>query len=142
MPKRVIDGEALCQSGKLGHVHPVRFRAEYANLLRLALANGSFECEPRFVSAKVYAANRPDITPDDVVQILDEFERVKMLFRWETGGKLWGYWVGIDKPGRLPSSSVLQKKHYATGAELPQEEMRRFLAAYASTVSRQCLNNV
>jgi hypothetical protein len=43
MPKRVIDGEGLWHSDKLALVEPPSFRAEYACLLPLALANGVFE---------------------------------------------------------------------------------------------------
>ena len=62
MPKRVIDGDALWGSGKLLQVQPLEYRAEYANLIPLALANGSFEADPRLVWKNVYAYNRPDVT--------------------------------------------------------------------------------
>ena len=136
MPKRIIDGEALWQSDKLGQVKPVRFRAEYANLIPLALANGSFECNSRAIWAKVYATNRPDITVDDVSQILDEFERVTMLIRWQEDGKVWGYWIGIDKLGRLPKQSAIKKKHYVLGPEPPG-----MLLSSVATVGRQCGDN-
>jgi hypothetical protein len=84
----------------------------------MALANGVFEAEPEFVWAEVYSFNRPDITQEDVVKILDEFERVGLLRRWvevngihqalngsHSEGKVWGYWIGIEKPGRLPGLS-------------------------------------
>ena len=41
---------------------------------------------------QVYSYNRPDYAPDDVEYMLNEFERVGMLFRWrESDEKMWGY---------------------------------------------------
>jgi hypothetical protein len=127
VPKRVVDGEALWLSNKLRQV-PEQFRAEYANLLPLALANGTFECDARKIWARVYIYNRPGVTLQDVEAILESFERAKMLFRWRTeDGAIWGYWIGIDKPGRLPSGT--DWKHAAKGATVPPESLQSFLLA-------------
>jgi hypothetical protein len=129
MPKRVIDGDALWTSDKLLQVEPESFRAEFANLVPLSLANGSFECDPRKIWTRVYAYNRPSFTLDMVAAMLKELERVKMLFRWtEADGKVWGNFVGINKPGRLPSRSDI-KKGEKIGAEVPQALLQEFLAA-------------
>lgn len=129
MPKRIIDGDALWHSQKIAQVQPPKWRAEYANLLPLALANGVFECNAHTVWATVYADNRDDIEPADIEQILAEFERVKLLFRWTDAQtqKQWGFWVGIEKPGRLPPKTR-RYKHAVMGPEAPQEELRKFLA--------------
>jgi hypothetical protein len=129
VPKRVLDGDGLWRSDKLAQVEPVSFRAEYANLVPLALANGSFEAGPRRIWASVYSYNRPDVTLEMVEAILSEFERVKLLFRWtdQRSGKKWGYWVGIDKLGRLPSPSRLKKRHEALGEEPPAQALQAFL---------------
>jgi hypothetical protein len=127
MPKRIIDGEGIWKSDKIAQVEPPRYRAEYANLLALAMANGTFECNPRAIWASCYGYNRPDIFPEDVIAILDEFERVKLLFRWDVAGKVWGFWVGIDKPGRLPSPARQKERHEKTGEVVPQEKLREFL---------------
>jgi hypothetical protein len=82
MPKRVLDGEALWRSDKLARVQPASFRAEFANLLPLALANGVFEANARRVWSTVYSYNRPEVTVEGVEQILAEFERVGLLLRW------------------------------------------------------------
>src|SRR6185312_2992389 len=108
MPARVVDGDSLWRSKKLKNV-PVEFRAEYANLLSLAQANGVFECEPDQVWADVYAFNRPDVDAARVVQILDALEHAELLFRWEQSGKVYGYWVGIEKTGRLPTGAHLKR---------------------------------
>src|ERR1700730_12859591 len=94
MPKRVIDGEGLWRSDKLAQVEPPSFRAEYACLLPLALANGVFEANARRIWATVYSYNRPDVNVEQVEKILAEFERVKLLFIWTDSGKIWGYCVG------------------------------------------------
>ena len=104
MPKRIIDGEGVWRSQKLRQVE-LKYRSEYANLLPLAEDRGSFEYDPASIWADVYACSRPDITQDDVTKILAEFERVKLLYRWEQDGKTWGFWVGIDKAGLLPKPS-------------------------------------
>lgn len=119
MPKRIVDGDALWRSDKLAQVEPAWMRAEFANLIPLALANGSFECNPRLIWARVYAYNRPQVTLEDVQEILGELERVGLLVRWDDAGKTWGYWVGIDKPGRLPAASRQHKNHEATGPTPP-----------------------
>jgi hypothetical protein len=130
MPKRVIDGEGLWRSDKLTQVQPPSFRPEYANLLPLALANGVFEANARRIWSTVYSYNRPEITLEHVEQILAEFERVKLLFRWTDprSVKDWGYWIGIDKPGRLPAPSRLRQGHEILGPEPPAELLRSFLS--------------
>lgn len=126
MPKRVVDGDAVWKSMRLKKVEPPKYRAEFANLLPLALANGTFEVDPELVWAQVFAFNRPDVTPDDVVAMLDQFEKVKMLFRYEDEqGKSWGYWVGIEKAGRLPPPS--ERNREKRGPEPPSELLQEFL---------------
>jgi len=135
-PKRVVDGEALWLSNKLTKV-PEQFRAEYANLIPLALANGTFECDPRKIWARVYIYNRPNVTLQSVEEMLKSFELAKMLFCWQdTSGTTWGYWVGIDTPGRLPSGT--DQKNGAKGAAVPQEALQSFLS---NTISPQPDNN-
>ena len=130
MPKRIVDGEGVWRSGKLARVEPVRARAEYANLIPLALANGSFECSTRLVWSQVYSFNRPDVSHEDVEIFLKAFEEARLLFRWtDADGKQWGYFVGIDKPGRLPGKSR-KGKNEKIGAEPPQEQLRKFLEVF------------
>jgi hypothetical protein len=129
MPKRVIDGEGLWRSDKLARVEPPGFRAEYACLLPLALANGVFEANARRIWATVYSYNRPDVNVETVEKILAEFERVKLLFAWIDAGKTWGYFVGIEKPGRLPAPSRLKHSHEVLGPQVPGELLNIFLGS-------------
>jgi hypothetical protein len=127
MPKRVIDGEGVWRSDKIANVQPLTARAEYANILPLALANGSFECSAQRVWSLVYSYNRPDISPQMVDLFLRAFETARLLFRWtEPDGKQWGYFVGIEKPGRLPGKSR-KGKNEKVGAEPPEKDLRKFL---------------
>ncbi len=128
MPKRVIHGEGVWRSDKLARVQPLWARAEYVNLIPLALANGVFECNARRVWSEVYSYNRPDITVQDVeTVILPALVRVGLLFCWkDEDGKGWGYWPGIEKPGRLPGKSR-RGRNEAVGPEPPAEELRKFL---------------
>lgn len=126
MPNRVICGECLWRSNKLAKL-PESFRPEVANLIPLASVNGTFECDKRLVWSEVYAYNRPDRSVEDVGQILDACEAAKILFRWtEPDGKEWGFWIGIDKPGRLPAPSQI-KGHYKPGPDVPREKLNAFL---------------
>ena len=135
MPKRIIDGEGLWRSDKLAKVTPTWIKAEYANLVPLALANGSFEVNPRRIWSTVYSYNRPEITLEQVEEVLAEFERVKLLFRWTDGAtsKQWGYFVGIEKPGRLPAPSRLRQGHEILGPQPPRELLQTFLSDPEST---------
>jgi hypothetical protein len=127
VPKRVLDGEGIWRSDKIGRVQPVRARAEYANILPLALANGSFECSGPRVWSIVYSYNRPDVQLADVEIFLNAFEEAGLLFRWtESDGKSWAYFVGIEKPGRLPGKSR-KGKNEKIGADPPQKHLRKFL---------------
>src|SRR5216683_989241 len=107
MPRRIVDGEGLWKSDKLAKVTPPKYRAEYANLLPLALANGVFECSVSRVWSQVFAFNRPEVSRKDVENILQSFEDVGLLLRWaDVSGKEWAYFTGSDKRGRLPSQSL------------------------------------
>jgi len=126
MPNRMIQGEAIWDSNKLLRV-PDEYRSEYTNLLPLALANGSFECNPNKIWSRVYRYNRADKDREFVKRALEAFESAKMLFRWEAeDGVTWGYWVGIEKPGRLPSGTSY--KNAAKGQPVPQEALEKFLS--------------
>lgn len=104
MASRLIHGESLWTSAKLKKV-PVQYRAEYANLLPLAEANGAFEYDPELIWSRVYAYNRTDVTPVIVTEILLEFEKAGMLTKYSAEDKVFGFWVGIEKEGRLPPPS-------------------------------------
>ncbi len=56
MHKRVIDGEGLWRFETLLRFQPEKCRAEYANQIPLALANGMLECDERRVWSLVYAS--------------------------------------------------------------------------------------
>jgi hypothetical protein len=127
MPKRIVDGESLWRSDKLAEVQPEKFRAEFANLIPLAYANGTFECNPKRIWSIVYSYNRPSYKVTDVENMLKDYERVKLLFRWiGTDGKVWGHWVGMDKPGRLPAPSRKEKEKM--GEPVPRLLLKQFLA--------------
>lgn len=126
MPKRMLDGDRLWRSDKLRQAQPESFRAEYANIYPLALANGSFECAPERVWYEVYAYNRPSISTENVRAILEEFERVKLLFRWhDASNKQWGYWVGCEKT--LPTPAQITQSRYKAGEPVPTKGLSDFL---------------
>lgn len=138
MPKRLVDGDAIAKSKKLKDV-PEWMRAEFALLLTLALGNGSFECDAETIWTDLYAFNRPSMTSDKVQEMLSEFERAKMLFRWESDGKIWGHWVGQAKSGRLPAPS--EKGRHRLGPEIPPQKLAKFLSP-TSRVNREALDTV
>ena len=128
MPKRVIHGEGIYGSDKLARVEPIWVRPEYANLIPLALANGVFEANAKRIWATVYAYNRPKITIEKVEEILASLVKAGLLFIWfdVATGKPWGFWVGIDKAGRLPSASRLKKGHDSVGPTPPPDALREY----------------
>lgn len=142
MPKRLLDGERLWRSDKLRLVKPEEFRAEYANMLALALANGTFECSPDLVWREVYAFNRPSVTSEIVARMLDEFERVKLLFRWKVDGKMWGYWVGIEEKGLLPTKKQIKQSRYRVGKPVPKDLLNSFISNEVGTTCNHDASNV
>ena len=128
MPKRMVDGDKIWTSDKLQSVDPPEWRMHYATLLPLALANGSFECNPVRILRDVYFFLRPDVDLKKVVMILAEFERAKLLFRWkDEHGKVWGFWVGITAEGLLPSQAHVNRGDYKKGKEPPEDLLKKFL---------------
>src|SRR5258707_1317877 len=108
MPKRVVDGEALWLSQK-GLLLPERYRTHYANWIPLAEANGVFEATPQRIYARIYSYWLPNFGKKKVAALLDAFIKVGLVRTWQADGKTWGYFVGIDKEGRLPSSKHLER---------------------------------
>ena len=129
MPKRIIHGEGIWGSDKLARVEPVWARPEYANLIPLALANGVFEINPKKIWSSVYSYNRPEITVEKVEEILAAFVKAALLFIWDdpATGKQWGFWIGIDKAGRLPAASRLKKGHDSVGPTPPLDSLQQYM---------------
>lgn len=126
MPKRIVDGEGIWTSDKIRCIEPAKYRAEYANLLPLALANGVFECDPHLIWTKVYSYNRPDFSYDDTRTLLGELERVGLLFIWsEQTAKTWAFFVGIDKDGRLPPPT--QRERMKQGQVPPARALAEYI---------------
>lgn len=108
MGARIVDGTALWTSKKMNKV-PLEYRGEYANLLPLAEANGTFDPDACLVWRSVYAYNRPDISIEKVEKIIKAFEDADMIKRWTEGTKTWATFVGIEKEGRLPPPSRIYR---------------------------------
>lgn len=109
MPKRIVDGEALWTSSKVRKL-PLEFRLHYANWLPLAAANGVFEIDLDNIRSRVYAASLDsDMTSGLVFVILRAFVTVGLVKIWHEDDKMWGYFNGIDKAGRLPGGAVLKR---------------------------------
>lgn len=120
MPKRVVDGEAIATSFKIRRIQE-EWRIHYPYLLTLALANGTFECDPEVIWAKRYAIFMPSMTKEHIAEMIGAFEAADLLRTWrDKEGRLCGWWVGINKPGRLPPKSRLKRHEEALGPELPR----------------------
>jgi hypothetical protein len=113
MPKRIVDGEALWMSGKLKRV-PVAFRLHYANWIPLAEANGVFEVDFDIIRSRVYPILCPEFSTEDVQGVFTVFVRSGLLHTWKDSGKDWAYFIGMEKPGRLPG-----EKHVSRYKHLP-----------------------
>lgn len=108
MPKRIVDGEGVWRSSKVRRLKK-EHSGEFANLLPLSEANGVFEVDVHKIWSEVYSYNRDHITKVNVYEILKDLVSVGLLLVWEEDDKTWGSWEGVDKPGRLPSSSEQRK---------------------------------
>jgi len=75
----------------------------------MAEANGTFEASPSRVYAKIYSYLLPSFTKKRVQSVLDAFVRAGLVYLWEEQGKSWGYFVGIEKSGRLPDYRHLDR---------------------------------
>jgi hypothetical protein len=134
MPKRLIDGDALWKSKKVRRLDP-EYRAEYMWLLPLAEANGCFELDAEVIWATCYALARPDWTSQHVHNLLTALEQQKLLFAFDYENKRYGFWVGMEKAGRLPAPS--DKKKYKNSEKIvPLEALATFLEQDIESVSR------
>jgi hypothetical protein len=106
--KRVVDYPRIYDSGRLAALPSDEYRAEYVWLLGIAGPNGSFEWCERRLWAATYAPIR-DKTVEDLSRYLQAFRDAGLLLKWEQDGKTWGYFVGSEKPGRLPRESWRQR---------------------------------
>jgi len=63
----------------------------------ISFVDGTFEADDTLIWSQAYACARPDWTPDNVAQLLHEFERVGLLRRVkDADGRVWGFWTGSD----------------------------------------------
>ena len=108
--KRVVDYPRLYDSAKLASLSSDELRVEYGWLLGIAGPNGSFEWSERRIWAAAYAPVR-DKSAADVGRYLKAYLDAGLLLKWEQDGKTWGYFVGSEKPSRLPRDSW--KKRFA-----------------------------
>jgi hypothetical protein len=132
----MIDGDALWGSDKLTTV-PEKYQVEYAWILPLAQVNGCFECTPKSVWRTCYSL-RSGWTIDEVAAMLDEFEKAKMLFRFQIAGKTHGFFIGMQKEGRLPSSAERNKyREPWRSGKLPLKELAAFLGLTANETSKR-----
>lgn len=123
--KRMVDYGALWNSDKVRQLEP-RHQSEVAYLFGLANEFGKFECDARSIWAQAYSRNRVDWSVDDVAALLDDFARVKLLFRWTAaGGKVWAFFVGTHKPSRLLPPS--KRENAPRGPKIPRDAFCEFL---------------
>jgi len=109
-----VFSERAWNSAKLRKVQPATWIPEYAWLVSIAYIDGTFKYDAQDIWAKAYSCNRADWTPDQVAQLLAEFERVGLLVRkTDEHGTVWGFWIGADEFSPPPS----RWKHYKTAGK-------------------------
>jgi hypothetical protein len=97
-------------------------------MLPLATGTGSFECDPELVWRTCFSwFCEWHIIPEEVAQYLELYERNGLLFCWTENGRTYGYWAGIDKPGRLPPKSQINRGDTVCGPVPPQNDLRAYL---------------
>lgn len=104
MPCRMIDGEAIAGSKKLRKVSEC-WRIHYPLWLTLAEVNGTFEVDVDQIWGRLYSMLFPSITREDVAKIIAEFVSAGLLSVWNVDDHEYGFFVGMEKPGRLLSYS-------------------------------------
>jgi len=109
MPARMIDGDAIWGSKKLRKVSP-HLRWHYLYWLPLAEVNGTFEVDVDQIWATIYGTIFPFVEKEEISQVINEFIRADLLSVWNVDDKTFGFFIGMEKPGRLPSAS--QQKKY------------------------------
>jgi len=128
MPSRLIDYENLWTSTKLGRLPREEDREAFLWIFGMADGHeGVFEADPLLIWQKTCAYLRPSHSPATIGRLLDELERVKLLFRFQWKGKTLGHWVGIKRPGRLPPPSKM-KRSPSKYPGPPQDLLEAFLS--------------
>lgn len=134
MPSRMIDFDNLWTSDKLASCAE-SVRVEYTWLYGLADAHGTFEINLRAIHSRV-SAIRPKLSIRRIDKNLEEFHQRGLLFKWESNGKLYGFWTGSDRSGRLPKRSERHRyKRFAP--DVPEKA----LAEYESRFRRETIAN-
>lgn len=132
MPRRVIDGEAMWASEKIGACRtriPATSGVYYPWFYPLADANGIVELTNlRVVFSKV-SPQLPFLKPEHVAVIIKDFTEKGLLFTWFEAGKLYGYWTGSDKAGRLPKPSE-RNRYDNYGVEVPVIKLEKYLSQF------------
>ena len=133
--KRVVDYPGIYDSATLAALPNDEYRAEYVWLLGIAGPNGSFEWCERRLWAAAYAPVR-DKTVEDLSRYLQAFLDAGLLLKWVQDGKMWGYFVGSEKPGRLPRESW--KKRFAKNRKPEPAPPQSLLDTAVATRARYC----
>ncbi len=105
--------DVMYLSSKLAKVEPPEWRPEFSWILPLSYVDGTFEADPARIWARAYAYSRPDWNAEKVARLLDEFERVGLLYPAlaDEDGRLWRKWTGPQ----WVQVSDSRKGHYAVG---------------------------
>jgi len=128
--KRIIDFDAIWSADRIERLNP-EHRYEYLWMYGVADATGSFEIQsPSKMCSRVGGGKqnvRPDLTPEKMAAMLDDFMGCGLLFTWKMGDKTFGHWVGSTKPGRLPTRAARDKSHYKVETPgVPLEALRAY----------------
>lgn len=127
MGKRILDGEALWSSTKLARCS-LDARKMYPWLLPLADAAGCFEITSlRSIYGRV-GSIIDDLTEVKLLSIFQEYQKHRLLFVWNHASHLYAFWVGIDKPGRLPPNSKTNPQEKTIILLRPLDLYNKYLA--------------
>jgi len=105
----MVDGDAWARSRKIKNGVEEKFRLHYTLWLTLAQANGTFECDLERIHADLYSFQLPSVKLKHVHKMFEQFKAAGVLDTWEERGKVWGFFIGSDKAGRLPSRVHLSR---------------------------------
>ena len=133
-PKRVIDGEGVWGSTKLGRCQSA-YRLLYSWLYPLADCFGSFEITSlRVVAGKVNPVI-PRLTPQLLEKVFRDFNLTGLACIWEERGRKYLHWTGSEKVGRLPRPSRRSNKYEKKLAPpVPMKEYSTYLEQFSETL--------
>lgn len=131
MPNRILK-ESILDSPTLARL-PEFAQDQFPRLLLLVDDWGCLNVDPDVIRGKAYP-KRPKMTSSRVAKLLETFKAAGMLFTWEDGDRIWGYWVRWDDHNYCNARQVDEggkpAKHRRKTPTPPPDELNQYLVTF------------